>query len=94
MVKVKPFQAYLAKKSLAPKILSPEYDVISSKEASIIAKGNEYSFLRVNKPEIDCPEGTDSYSDLVYDTGKRNLNNFIKNGWLEKDLQSRFYIYS
>jgi len=38
-----------------------------------MAKGNPYSFLHVNKPEIDTPEGTDNYSDLVYETGRLNL---------------------
>ncbi|CDW79948.1 UNKNOWN [Stylonychia lemnae] len=94
MVKVKPFQAYLANRQLAQKILAPEYDVISSKEATVLAKGNPYSFLHVNKPEIDTPEGTDNYSDLVYQTGKSNLQHFIKQNWLERDQSSRYYIYS
>lgn len=38
-----------------------------------MAHGNETSFLHVNKPEIDLPEDTDPYSELVYDTGKANL---------------------
>lgn len=55
MVKLRPFQAYLANKKLAKSILSHEYDVISSKEARPIAKSNSLSFLRVNKPEVDLP---------------------------------------
>ena len=42
-----------------------------------MAFGNPYSFLHVNKPEIDLPEDTDPYSDLVYNTGKKNLTSFI-----------------
>jgi len=42
-----------------------------------MAKGNPYSFLTVNKPEITLPEDTDPYSSLVYATGKSNLQDFI-----------------
>lgn len=59
-----------------------------------MAKGNEMSFLHVNKPEIDLPEDTDPYSDLVYQKGRDNLRKFISNKWLEKDTDSRYYIYS
>ena len=61
MVKVKPFKAFLANKTLAPKIISPPYDVLSSAEARVMADGNPYSFLHVNKPEIDLPATLDPY---------------------------------
>ena len=66
MVLLRPFRGYLANKSLASKIISPPYDVINTAEARIMAKDNKYSFLHVNKPEIDLPEETDPYSDIVY----------------------------
>lgn len=47
-----------------------------------MAEGNEMSFLHVNKPEIDLPEGTDHYAPEVYSTGRENLEKFKKNGWL------------
>jgi len=47
-----------------------------------MAAGNPYSFLNVNKPEITLPEDTDPYSNLVYETGKKNLHKFIDNDWL------------
>ena len=74
--------------------MSPPYDVINSKEARILASGNPTSFLHVKKPEIDLPEDTDPYADIVYQTGRQNLNNFISQGWLERDSEARFYIYS
>ena len=73
MVKVKPFQGYLANMQLASKILAPPYDVINRKEARALAKGNPHSFLHVNKPEIDLPDSIDEYSDTVYIKGKANL---------------------
>ena len=47
-----------------------------------MAEGNPYSFLHVDKPEIDLPESTDPYADIVYETGRDNLQKFIKNGWI------------
>ena len=59
-----------------------------------MADGNEYSFLRVNRPEIELPLDQDPYADIVYKTGRQNLERFIKNGWLQKDTEARYYIYS
>ncbi len=94
MVKVKPFRGFLANKSLAAKIISPPYDVISSEEARVMAHGNPYSFLHVDKPEIDLDPALDPYDPSVYHKGKSNLQSFIKNSWLQRDTASRFYIYS
>ena len=59
-----------------------------------MAKGNQFSFLHVNKPEIDLKEDVDVYSDQVYQKGLENLDKFIANNWLIRDLSERFYIYS
>ncbi len=56
----------MANKNLVSKIVCPPYDVLSSKEARIMADGNKYSFLTVEKPEISLNEDIDPYSDQVY----------------------------
>ena len=94
MVKVKPIKGFLANKALAPKIISPPYDVMSSAEARVMAQGNPHSFLHVNKPEIDLPPSLDPYDPQVYQQGKRNLQSFISNNWLVSDVSKRFYLYS
>jgi uncharacterized protein (DUF1015 family) len=58
-----------------------------------MAEGNPISFLHVNKPEIDLPLGTDPYSDIVYETGKKNLERFKEEGTLQQDTEARCYIY-
>jgi len=85
MVKVARFRGFLAGKEHAPKVISPPYDVLNTQEAFEMAKGNEKSFLHVNKPEIDLPEGSDVHSEAVYQKGKANLQLFIDNGWLKQD---------
>lgn len=48
-----------------------------------MAEGNEMSFLHVNKPEIDLPEGTNLYAPEVYKMGKDNLEKFKMKGFLK-----------
>ena len=62
MVKVKPFQGLLANIKLLPDIISLPYDCLSTEEARNLTKWNKFSFLRVEKPEIDLPEDLDPYS--------------------------------
>ncbi len=93
MAVFKPFKAIRPRASIAKDVASPPYDVLSSDEARIKAKGNELSFLHVVKPEIDLPKETDPYSGEVYNKGKENFQNLIANGILSKDETPSFYIY-
>ena len=82
MVKVRSFKGCLAQQANADKIISPPYDVLDTEEAKEMAHGNEMCFLRVSKPEIDLPEGTNLYSPDVYAKGRENLMLFRKEGWI------------
>jgi len=93
MARIEPFRGLRPKKELADKIAAPPYDVLSSEEARLMAKGNPYSFLHVGKPEIDLPAGTDLYADAVYEQGRENFQRFVKDGILVQDLTPCFYIY-
>ena len=94
MAIIRPFKAFRPKKDLAEKIASRPYDVLNSSEARAEAKGNEYSFLRVNKPEIDLAEDVDVYSKEVYAKGAANLKSFITQNWLTQDEAPCYYIYA
>ncbi|NOX90608.1 MAG: DUF1015 domain-containing protein [Calditrichaeota bacterium] len=93
MATVKPFRGLRPKAELAAKVASPPYDVLNTEEAREMAKDNPYSFLHINKPEIDLPPGTDLYDDSVYAKGKENLDRFIKEGVLIQDEKPCFYVY-
>lgn len=93
MVKVRSFQGYLANQANADKIISPPYDVLNTEEAKEMAKGNDMCFLRVSKPEIDLPEGTNLYSNEVYSKGRENLEEFMNKGYVVEDTEERMYIY-
>ena len=93
MAIVKPFRGWRPRTELAEKVASPPYDVINSEEARQLAEGNPYSFLHVNKPEIDLPPETNTYDKSVYEQGKKNLNAFIRDGVFNREEQPAFYLY-
>ena len=93
MITIRPFKGLRPKVELAEQVAAPPYDVLSSEEARAMAGENKYTFLHINKPEIDLPEGTDPYDDLVYQTGRDNLKRFIEEGILVQDNQDSLYIY-
>jgi uncharacterized protein (DUF1015 family) len=94
MAIIKPFKAFRPTKEIAAQLASFPYDVLNSDEARELAKGNEYSFLRINKPEIDLPADLDVYDEKVYEKGKENLHAFIEKQWLKQDEKPSLYIYA
>ncbi|RMF61460.1 MAG: DUF1015 domain-containing protein [Calditrichaeota bacterium] len=93
MAIVRPFRGLRPQKELADKVAAPPYDVLSSEEAREIAKDNPYSFLHVNKPEIDLDPSIDLYDERVYQKGAENLKKLISDGILFQDEEPRYYIY-
>ncbi|MDE5984195.1 MAG: DUF1015 family protein [Eubacterium sp.] len=69
------------------------YDVMNSEEAREMVKGNPYSFLHVDKAEIDLPVGTDIYDDAVYEKAKENLLGLENSEALVQDSTPCLYIY-
>lgn len=93
MSDVRPFRALRPRPELAAQVAALPYDVISSEEARQLAEGKPYSFLHINKPEIDLPPDVDLYDDRVYAQGARNLRRFIAEGVFLRDPEPRFYLY-
>ncbi len=93
MAIIKPFKSLRPRKELAEQVASKPYDVLNSQEAKTEAAGNDYSFLRITKSEIDLPDGIDTHSQEVYDKAKSNLELFIKDGTLYEEEKPCYYIY-
>ncbi len=93
MAVVRPFRGLRPKKELAEQVAAPPYDVLDSEEAREMAKGNPYTFLHVNKPEIDLDPSVDLYDERVYEKGAENLRKFIREGFVFQDEKPKFYIY-
>ncbi len=87
------FKAFRPEKSKQELIPALPYDVMNSEEARKAVVGNPYSFLHIDKAEIDLPLGTESYSREVYEKACENLENLEKTGALIQDSKPCFYIY-
>src|SRR5512139_3709411 len=94
MATLAPFRALRPPAALAPRVASPPYDVVSTREARALAAGNPDSFLRVSRPEIDLPEGTDEHADAVYARGAANLEELQRRGVLVLDPEPRLFVYA
>lgn len=93
MVTVKPFAALRPKNEYVKECAALPYDVMSSEEARVEVQGKPYSFLHIDKAEIDLPRGIDLYDDSVYAKAAENLRRFEEQGVYTQDTEKRFYFY-
>jgi len=93
MAKLHAFKGFRPGKDKVNEVASRPYDVLNSAEARIEVQDNPWSFLHVVKPEVDLPEGTSLYSDVVYNKGKENLQKLISEGYFVEDDSELLYVY-
>ena len=93
MAVVKAFRAIRPTVELAHKVAALPYDVMDSNEAREMVKGNPYSFLHVDKAEIDLDPAIDLYDKRVYEKARDNMRAMIKDGVLQQDKNNCLYIY-
>lgn len=93
MAILKPFKAIRPTADKADKVGALPYDVMNSDEAREMVKDNPYSFLHVDKAEIDLPRDTYIYDESVYKKAKENLEKLICDGVLVEDSKPMLYIY-
>lgn len=93
MAKVRPFKAVRPTPEFASKVAALPYDVMSSDEARRMVVGNPYSFLHIDKAEIDLPLGTDLYAPVVYETARNTLYRMIDEGTFKEEAKPCYYVY-
>ncbi len=93
MAVIKAFKALRPLKDSADKVASVPYDVVNTDEAKNLAEGNQLSFLRVTRSEIELKENIDPYSPEVYKKAKENLQRLISQAPLKVDETENFYLY-
>lgn len=93
-MRVKAFRAWRPVAEKAARVASVPYDVVDTKQAAALAKDNPDSFLHVVRAEIDLPEGTNPYSDIVYQRAKTNLLRLMDDGILIRETKPSIYLYS
>lgn len=92
-MKIRPFKGFRPVADKAKAVASRPYDVLNSEEALEEAKGNPFSFLNVVKPEITLPIETDHYSAAVYEAGRNNFQQMVRDGVFIQDQEDCLYIY-
>ena len=90
---IQPFRALRPAPGRAVEVLAPPYDVLSSAEARVRAKGKPWSFLHISKPEIDLDPSIDPYDGAVYAKAAANLKSMIAAGVLVRDQHPCYYVY-
>lgn len=90
---IRPFRAIRPAAALANNVAALPYDVMDSDEARKMVVGNPYSFLHVDKAEIDLEPAIDLYDTRVYEKARDNLNQMITDGVFVQDEKPCFYIY-
>lgn len=93
MAILKPFKAIRPKDEYASQVGALPYDVMNSEEAREMVKDKPYSFLHVDKAEVDLPQGIDIYSAEVYEKAKENLDALSVKGICKQDEKPMLYIY-
>ena len=68
------------------------YDVMNREEAKEMGEKNKYSFIHIDRAEIDLDDEVDEHDEAVYLKARENLDNFRNNDILIKELF--IYIYS
>jgi uncharacterized protein (DUF1015 family) len=90
---IHPFRALRPPVSKVEQVASVPYDVVNTQEARALASDNPLSFLHVTRPEIDLPDGTDIYSDQVYEKARENFQKLIASCPLESEDAPSLYLY-
>ena len=93
MAVIAPFAALRPTPALVARVAAVPYDVVNSDEAAALAGDDPLSFLRVSRPEIECPPGTHIYSDQVYARAEDNFDRLRRAAPLVVEETPSLYVY-
>jgi uncharacterized protein (DUF1015 family) len=93
MASLIPFRALRPAPQAAADVAAVPYDVVTTEEARQLATGHPLSFLHTSRAEIDLPEGTDPYSEIVYETARHNFSRLRQQAPLVVDDEPSVYLY-
>lgn len=93
MATIRAFRALRPPKDKADQVAAVPYDVVNTEEARRLAAENPLSFLHVSRPEIDLPDGTNIYSDEVYEKAKENFDKLKAEAPMSLEAAPSLYVY-
>lgn len=93
MAVFKSFKAIRPVPDMACEVAALPYDVMNSDEAREKVQGHPYSFLHVDKAEVDLDKSIDLYDEKVYLKARENLDKLVTDGICKADEAPCIYIY-
>ncbi len=93
MADIRPFYCIRPQKALAHRVAALPYDVYDRAEARKEAGKDALSFLNIDRPETQFPEGQDMYADEVYQKAREMLDARIAEGVFLKEDVRCYYVY-
>ena len=93
MAAIHPFAALRPTPASVARVAAVPYDVVNSDEAQELAGDDALSFLRVSRPEIECPSGTYVYADEVYAKAEDNFDRLRRAAPLVVEDLPSLYVY-
>lgn len=93
MANIKPFVCVRPNTQVADKVAALPYDVYNREEACEAVKGNDLSFLRIDRAETQFDDSVDTYDERVYEKAKELLDGMIADGTFITDTDECYYIY-
>lgn len=93
MADIRPFSCIRPCREKADKIAALPYDVYSREEAKQETAASPESFLNIDRPETQFPDGTDMYGEEVYQKAHDLLWEKVAEGSFIRDEKRCYYIY-
>ncbi|GIM29327.1 chromosome partitioning protein ParB [Clostridium polyendosporum] len=93
MATIRAFKAVRPTKELSHMVAALPYDVMNSEEAREMVKDNPYSFLHVDRAEVNLPHSVNIYDESVYKKAREILHNMIEKSVFIEDKKPCLYVY-
>ena len=93
MPSIKPFRALRPTRESAPDIAALPYDVQDVHESRVIVAARPHSFLAIDEPVVNFPEGTDQYQAAVYEKAGELMDGLRASEMTVTDDAESFYLY-
>ena len=94
MANIRAFRAVRPAPAYAAEIAALPYDVYDEAEARRATAGRPLSFLCIDRAETQLPEGTDPYSDVVYEKAAELFRQEEQDGYFLQEQENCYYLYS
>ena len=93
MADIQPFAAYRPNPNVVSRIAALPYDVYNRMEAKAEVQRESMSFLHIDRAETWFEDDIDTYDDRVYEKASSVLNEWMNQGYFQKDEKPCYYIY-